>query len=519
MNLDNISGAKPETKPEKLVLSLGLVGKKKHFEQENQLERKTVILERNNAKHEYIDIEQVFKPQLLLVTLSGGIPVMCIDCKWGRQITIVYQIFFSFFTRMLAFYYIKNDPLDPQSMPESESFSRASKQNFRLFWVAFRLASIAIILSNWIASIYHYNLIKVILKKRFDKRFLFGDCYDDKLTNNRCPRKGRLTHIRLTTYFMFAYIALSSIISYMRCYSNAEIQGAIISNEIETTNAYIKTFLAGHKRFFNQEQTVWLHSIYQVLIYVFIASVHVLHSLFNFCQTHGQTLIVLMITATITEMLKYACQHDSLVADKELTNHTCKYKVGKEEFKLKRRSPLLTTDLLIQLRDVLITLRCAMSFGYLIILLFDLSRLMTTFNLINTAVSSKSFVSIVLMTLEFLLVTFSMILTRIGYHWLHSEVKKLKRYIDERNYLERNKHFIADQRRIDLEKRRQSRVSQPEKITIHRLAEDIESLWPTDWFKPDFESYFTQNIIVITLVATLQQLVEASGKGDYTGNN
>lgn len=253
----------------------------------------------------------------------------------------------------------------------------------------------------------------------------------------------------------------------------------------------------------------------------------------NINQTYGQLHVVLIIVATLTDMLSYSRLYDALVSDEklqELNNFTqcdsCRMSLdqtgstlsndGMRQRRPKRRSrsTLLTTELLVQIRDVLIVLRCTNSLNYLGALIYDLTRIGTIFCLFYTAIQTDSFDTVLSLFLQYILVAFSMALTGLGYHWLHQEVLNLRRFIDERNLLEysagsevgRRYYFVGD-----------SLISQPERITTCRLADDIGKLWPTDWFTPDFKSYLKSNILVITLVATLQQLVEAGMRSRDSG--
>lgn len=321
----------------------------------------------------------------------------------------------------------------------------------------------------------------------------------------------------------------------------------------------------------------------------------------NINQTYGQLFIVLMVTATITDMLNYSCHHDGLISRKELdqinsNKHDDRYKITgapqngedievggdemvrekeeeeeEEEEKAKaeaevegparshllersgrpKRKPLLTTELLVQARDVLIVLRCTMGLDYLMLLIFELARLMSIFCMFNAAITTGRVDAILLICIDYISIAFSMSLTRLGYHWLHDQVRKLKRMVDETTLLmntsantsenektttlnnstysnkNNNNNQTSNNSSASIKDHSDplfvddniTSISQSEMITTYRLADHIEGLWPTDWFTPDLKGYLKHNIFVITFVATLQQLVEAASRFEYQPND
>lgn len=243
----------------------------------------------------------------------------------------------------------------------------------------------------------------------------------------------------------------------------------------------------------------------------------------NINQTFGQLFIVLIIVTTLTDMLSYSRFHDALVDDGQTLTvkmdsstlicdrcRTIPFASRGLALKQEQRTTLLTTELLVQIRDVLIVIRCTSSLNYLAALIFDLTRIGSIMCQFYIAISTGSFEYVLFLLTQYSLVAFGMVLTSLGYHWIHQEVLNLRRFIDEENLLKSVSPINKAKGRYD--NRDDQVISHPERITTCRLADDIGNLWPTDWYTPDFKSLLKNNILVITLVATLQQLVEAGVK-------
>lgn len=264
---------------------------------------------------------------------------------------------------------------------------------------------------------------------------------------------------------------------------------------------------------------------------------HFVNASLNVNQIYGQIYVVLMVTVVLTDMLKNSASRDIIMSEsfkpdtgqqynsyklepadrnqkhQSNTNHTTiKQERAKSHMRRIAHKPMLTTELLIQVRDVLMALRIAMSLDYLMLMLFDMSRLMNTFCIFTAFISSDRITTALLVFCEYLRIVFSASITRLGYHWLHTEARKL-RLICECKILEMavNAHRQNSQQ----SSAPMSDISRAELTTTFRLTREIENMWPTDWFTPDLKSYVADNFFVITSVATLQQLVEASAKAEY----
>lgn len=272
-----------------------------------------------------------------------------------------------------------------------------------------------------------------------------------------------------------------------------------------------------------------------------------LHALLELSQWMGQPMIALYITAILSDLLRRAAEQELAAArssSRAAPADGAALQLGDGSGPpAQAATPLIkTTDLLIQTRDVLIALRSAMSLNYLFIQVLDMSRLMAVFSLFTALIAADQYDWLGLLLADYLRLILGILLARIGYHWLHSEARQLC-FISEQRLIEgaiaaqspnespappaKQPAAAADSanssgaprqpaneqsRRTQEARQLHNQVARLEAGTNFRLAREIEHLWPTDWFTPDLQSYVSQNFFVITVVATLQQLVEASAK-------
>lgn len=245
-------------------------------------------------------------------------------------------------------------------------------------------------------------------------------------------------------------------------------------------------------------------------------------NLLRFAQNYGYIFISLSVTSTISDMLNFAgyedglmekehketkmVENDTIVKQSDGSSSSISDREASTISKKYRRHPSLTTDLLIQARDVLIMLRCVLSLYYLVNLIADLMRMMSVFCILNVAVVTGRIDLCIIYIIEYLQLFFNMNISRIGHHWVHEEVNIIKRRVHEADLL-----VDSD---ISNSKGRNENMSLSERLTSVRLIDDIETIWPTDWFKPDIASCMRINVFVMTFVATLQQLVEGGSKID-----
>lgn len=245
-----------------------------------------------------------------------------------------------------------------------------------------------------------------------------------------------------------------------------------------------------------------------------------LNTWLDMIQMYGHFHVGLMITAGICDMIRCAREHDNLIAIRKETNKTFTVyhddSLSTQRATTPQQQPMHCTQMLIQARDALISMRHAQSLDYLNLLVGDLVRLMTFFSWLCSSISvdsRKNLLTFVWILFEYVRLVVQTITTRVGYTWVHNEVYNLERVVEQRHLLARGE-LVASSSTQQQQQQQQLEVSKPEVITIKRLVDDIMRLWPTDWFTPDFRNYIKNTIIVVTLIATLEQLFETSERID-----
>lgn len=201
-----------------------------------------------------------------------------------------------------------------------------------------------------------------------------------------------------------------------------------------------------------------------------------------------------------------------------------------------RRGPLLTTKLLIQIRDIMIVLRSSMSLMYLITYFGDIFRLIWMIYTLTTTQGGTRSVT----AMDFTILVFNMFTTRIGHYLLHREVHHINQHLHDSRFIKRrlrtqfstrSKHHNSNmdyettmnkltKKTINWSKGQNQQqyqqdantmyISETEMMTIDRLAHDICNIGPTDWFEPDMINVLNGVIFAVTFVGTIQQLMSVS---------
>lgn len=489
-------------------------------------------------------IEQVFKLEYSLIRFGGGFLVDSPSLKF-----VLYRAFVIILTKLTSLYY-------DRTKAKLSVFPKISAQYVELFYTVYHCVSCATIIATVLSSIKYHNVVAIILKKRLDHLYinLGGKGSSHVLTEGIIPNVNsrgirhrqksfhgarRTSRIFLTKIFFLSnllIIILKLSFDFAPDFlPSIWSKGINSSNELEIEAVRIKSSSSDwSKSLGTQDSSSQLRietdslSIYSLLsqtpsilkllaIITFTALLQVL----SLIQNYGHAYVVLIITATISEMLNFACTFDGLCPGAEATRSFVlspprrsssessaldqRTASGSDVSDARSRRPLLTTKLLIQVRDALIMLRCAFSLDYLMILISDLCRMTSVFSMLNTALVAGRIDLCLQFILEYLSIILNTLIARIGYHWVHVEVTLIKRSISEIGLLQSDVQSSYGDVEIP-------ELSQSEKLTTDRLADDLFMIWPTDWFTPDITSVIRSNIFAVTFVATLQQLVEAGSK-------
>lgn len=510
----------------------------------------------------YTTVERIFRSEFTFLRLCGGLLF-----ERPLPIAIAYRLIVLItFRYLITKHYAKY-------LPIIETYPKSTQQNIRVFLGFYTIAGyLASILAFYTGLKYH-RLILVLVRKKLDCRYLDERCLDwneskraQKMNSSSLSRSSRtdeesnwstrssIVHIlstfkphrfRQARYLLIYNWVLNTLTSYLRywTYTTYLAEGKIPSQRhLRVTDIYppivfreyvirgdiperpsfqptqqnnlLDIIISSYHFAISLVSSLWfkctvaqaINELYHFLWDMITSATHI-------CQTYGSLILVLMITSVMTDMLRFSSRSDGICksdfrgqASRDNSRYTLVYADSRSS-STRDASLLLTTKLLIQIRDVLIILRCIISIEYLVLLCGDFARIMTVICLLIDTVNRYQTISVVMNLIEFCRIIYSMLLMRLGHDWLHKEANRFRRLLDQR--------FLLDEEGS----RATAAISRGERTTLNRLTEDIESIWGTDWYSPDFGSFIKQNIILMTFVATLQQLVEAGSQVNYFANN
>ena len=474
----------------------------------------------NNATQTATKIEQVFYFELVLLKFLGGF--MFFSCGKSPIETTKKLCFLLYRLLLIAFARFGADQI--YSVHERKLLINLHKQaewrvnlHFILTNLCDGLALIAIITTGLRSQ----NLLAIILRKQFDKRYLTGGGSGGKAKQSS---KRQVSRVTLTRLLMLTNLTISTCTGLLREHQQFHENGHLPQTGNSTAAAKPSGGAAS--------------KLIVKLLY------NCLFAALNVCQPYGQVFVALMIVAITTDMLRNS---RLFYEQNQFPDEEDERQVAARLGPAAKISGKQTTKLLVQVRDVLFALRTATSLDYLALLVSDLSRLIASFSILNLFAQTQATDSILIAALEYVRIIFAMLTTRIGLYWLHMEIQHL-RVLKERQLLDlsgnNNSAAAASSSSLECnnllrergrehatisasssepfqrdENNRERRADsfcaksrRVETISCLRLAREIEHFWPTDWFTPDLGSLVSQNLLVITLVATLQQLAEASSR-------
>lgn len=514
-------------------------------------------------------VERVFKFEILIIKLCAG---FTFQAHTRPKLALLYRIVVQSLT---AVFRAVDYPQDSGDIPKS------TRENLRIFYSMYSIASVAIVLGSLATGLKYHNLIAILTRKQFDPRLLGPSDHpssslmhspnssikslsssllssasslilhrrsiDRTTASNQLrsspetQRHRPMSRIRLLRILMLAYVLVSSLMTLFR----------------EKAPIYIKTRLAAKARamavaealgYFGLNTSTSASSEMDrietapfegttLIRFVVELAFCIVRNVFSTAQVYGSICVSLMLLAVFSDMLANNCNEELIGAKLNFIVEAQKRSSGETSSQLqllqssdssdrsdatsgrfepkkssKRASEM--TDLLIHMRDALIVLRYAMSLDYLMLMVFDTSRLMFIFCIFSAFVASKRRVTALVAVVEFLRVCSGALMCLLGYYWLHNNVRQFKRQITEKNYLN-DARFCRKYIGSSIEEKssvQMSKFNRHENIILIRLATEIENLWPTDWYEPDICSYIAQIFFVVTFVATLQQLVEAGDR-------
>lgn len=250
----------------------------------------------------------------------------------------------------------------------------------------------------------------------------------------------------------------------------------------------------------------------------------------NLGQTYGLLHLYLYITAAMSDMLQFAHEYDQefnlqqmpMQSNNHVTHNACKADIGLQnnnktmQQKSTRRGALVTTRLLVQIRDVLIMLRLTVSLIYVMTFLSDIFNMIWDIYFMTSTKGLTRTLSI----LDFATIVLNMIIIRVGHQLLHQDVLAINRKVNESDILSRAKNeklfeYIGPKltknrgKNYVITNKPILQISDSERLTKNRLVDDICRIGPSDWFEPDLINLANSILFAITFVGTIQQLMGA----------
>lgn len=247
--------------------------------------------------------------------------------------------------------------------------------------------------------------------------------------------------------------------------------------------------------------------------------VKIIQTSMNTFQVYGPTFTMLMISATFSDMIT------ALRMRLKVEAHTNRFRqssidlLGEDKRahsmhskNVHRYETQRAVELLTQIRDSLLAMREIFSLENVLLLLQELVRLMLILSFFTAFVMKTYAEWMITIVGEFVRVNSSMIILRLGYYWLHTNAYGLRRDIIEQELLtpdsDSSRHLTSIRTaRYQLGSKQFG--LRDDVRSIVKLTTEIGEIWPTHWYVPDLKSIIYQNLLVITLVATSEQLVTA----------
>lgn len=439
---------------------------------------------------DYTSVEQVFDYELSLIKICGGF-----GFERPKYFGHLYRILLIVLTKLMSVTFYTRPKV-------ISSFSKSSKQNVELYIIVYNILSLLALSVSYYASTKYYNFYQLLLKKRFSKQYLARRAskifYARLLLAFNLLSSTLMTRIRNESNIPLRRLDNQSFFKFYNLNQTTESTGPI-SDFLRTSNVTRLTY---------ESELKWaIFGLHQSSENVVIVLIDFALSSLNTFQTHGTITIVLMIVVTFNDMIESSCIRDGLFLGSK-KERAKRQAANAELCAIQNQSgpkPLLTTELLIHMRQLLILIKNIMSFEYLIVYIYDVTRVTflfgVVFGILKSSGTSKELFTV---CLEYVRVGYTMLLSRLAYFWLHRDIERIRRIVDELRVQEEGEE--NDEGTIN---NQATKMDETHRIVTYRLAEEISELWPTDWFKPDVGSSLKMTIYVLTFVATLDQLVEA----------
>lgn len=412
-------------------------------------------------------------------------------------------------------------------------------QNIKIFSVLGMVANTIGRVVDLYSQIATYKIVYVLLDKRFERAQLTAGSY-------RVPRfelARRMYIVAFIMHFIFTYMReLCYIVADLSndaalCVNQAQAHLGSAARNI-SANTQLTPFVIHHAPINNQADCQMLaeRNTLQILgwlienepgsFWLLSALSTAPLMLLEMVQFHGSTLITFYVAAVATDLMHgalghvrrrkiqlYTCVEDDrdfclLVRNRHNDNNNNNTGIIKTNSMNNPDGVNFLRQTLEHVRELLIVTRETQAMSWLVLWLRSIIHF-CLLSLVYFASFEYELNFFAFMTLIGIIRRlFSMSILLLGYYWLHQEAELIRRAAD--TLILETKYEVDDAQLTNMSESNATRTA--ELVTVRRLVEDIQTMWPTDWLRPDFQSFASANILTIVLVTTMQQLVEAAGQ-------
>lgn len=474
-------------------------------------EMKPSHLDRVEPSASHTSIEQVFRRELLLMRFSGGLLF-----DWpSKLLALAYRFLvmaFMLYCRLNILKHIK-------------AFSSMIPTHNRKMIDLYLSINFPVLASSLFTAIFleirHHDIMNIVLKKRLQRAYLtrteltpvkrgtgqsqakMNQAERLKLVQQTRPDE---THMPSATFLRRAMVTniiwLGLVLAVaefsspfvIRCTRNASGMQTLVGGEIGGGNASDHLALDFHcniRALFNQlmrnDQPAWMFVVGQLSRLLVLLPFCLVTSLLVVCQFDGLVLVNLMMRACMTDMLVRTNEQEQLLQQGRVRNRL----QSKDEPHLYLANIVPTTELLLQIRDVLVVLRRSFNLNYVLVYIVQTTVMMVNYGS-SFSLAATGRIWMTALSASLTVAIFVRMLTyRAVQDMLCGEAARL---------------VEANQRKLAY----QSSRWRSETKTVVKLAEEIEQLAPTDWVKTDVKSLLSDSLRVFVFAVSLHQITEKS---------
>lgn len=396
--------------------------------------------------NQFTSIEHVFRYQIFICKLFGGFLF-----DWpSRMLAIAYRLIIT-----IAVMSVKSKVYKFRFLGD-KNLDRSFLNNMQFYVTIYTFALVLSLFEVFIMDIRYHDTLTIILKKRLHKLYLTMPEQNLVAADQRPRRSSKAERVRQNGIRTLNRIMACNVVAFAililigsKIYYFQEIEQEFRSK----SNTWSVVIPVGK-------------IIFELLIHVILtlASIHL----------YGLSMISHLIVACLTDIL--AC---------------VRRPGGQRALDISQRPQVQATQVMIQVRDVLIVLSRVLNLDFGFIYAHDFSLAMAMMGIALTNASSHEPILAWFFGAQVLFMIARMFSFRFSYHLLREEVEQIK---DECH------------KQLTISRGHSSRV---EAKTNCQLAEELQVILksiPTDWFKCDIKSLMKQILSLFAFTVSLQRI-------------